>query len=164
MRSTSEPRVGRKVLKKKSGAAARALKPRIGWREWAHLPDFDLHELKAKIDTGAKTSAIFATDITVSETRGERWAHFSVCPDRSKKRPMVRCAAPLVGRRRFKSSNGAVEERYVVETTLSVGQSAFVIELSLAGREEMGFRLLLGRDALKKRFLIDAGASFLLGK
>ncbi len=136
----------------------------IGWREWAAFPDWEIASIKAKIDTGAKTSAVHAFDISVSERKGKRFAAFMLAPLQRRLRPALRCRAPLVGRRRIRCSNGAVEERYVVKAKLKLGAETFVIELSLADRDEMGFRLLLGRDALKRRFLVDPGASFLLGK
>lgn len=136
----------------------------IGWREWAAFPDWDVAAIKAKIDTGAKTSAIHAFDVVLSERKGRRVAEFSLAPLQRRRRPHMRCRAPLLGRRRIRCSNGAIEERVVVKARLALGGAAFVIELSLAARDEMGFRLLLGRDALKRRFLVDPGASFLLGE
>ncbi|MBY0423222.1 MAG: RimK/LysX family protein [Parvularculaceae bacterium] len=148
----------------KAERRVRFARPRIGWREWASFPDLGVEEIKAKIDTGAKTSAIHAFDIEVLKRGGERMVAFSVSPEQRRRRPEVRCLATLVGPRLIRCSNGAMEERYVVATRLKLGERDFVIELSLAARDEMGFRLLLGRDALRKRFLIDPGASFLLGK
>ena len=136
----------------------------VGWREWAAFPDLGIARIKAKVDTGAKTSAIHAFDIDVEERAGERFVAFGVSPEQRRRVPQIRCIAPLVGPRLIRCSNGAVEDRYVVATRLRLGENSFVIELSLAARDEMGFRLLLGRDALRKRFLIDPGASFLLGK
>lgn len=152
-----------KAARPRAGKARRP-RPRIGWREWVAFPDLGLGRIKAKIDTGAKTSAIHAFDIDIVERSGERFAAFSVCPEQRRRTPVVRCEAPLIGPRRIRCSNGAVEDRYVVAARLAAGEKAFVIELSLAARDEMGFRLLLGRDALTRRFLIDPGASFLLGK
>lgn len=143
---------------------ARRPPPSVGWREWAAFPDFGIERIKAKVDTGAKTSAIHAFDIDVEERGGERFVAFSVSPEQRRRLPQIRCVAPLVGPRLIRCSNGAVEDRYVVSTHLKLGDRIFVVELSLAARDEMGFRLLLGRDALRKRFLIDPGASFLLGK
>lgn len=136
----------------------------VGWREWAALPDWEIAAIKAKIDTGAKTSAIHAFDIAASERKGRRFAEFTLAPLQRRRRPEMRCRAPLIGKRRIRCSNGAVEDRFIVKAKIALGAAQFVIELSLADRDEMGFRLLLGRDALRRRFLVDPGASFLLGK
>lgn len=136
----------------------------IGWREWASFPNLGVDAIKAKIDTGAKTSAIHAFDVTVTERRGRGAVEFSVSPLQRRVRPFVRCRALLIGRRRIRCSNGAVEERLVVKVRLALGGADFPIELALADRDEMGFRLLLGRDALRRRFVVVPGASFLLGK
>lgn len=134
----------------------------IGWREWAAFPNWGVAAIKAKVDTGAKTSAVHAFDIAVNERRGS--VTFLLAPMQRRKAPVVVCRARLLGRRRIRCSNGALEERYVVRTMIALGDARFSIELSLADRDEMGFRLLLGRDALKRRFLVDPGASFLLGE
>jgi hypothetical protein len=118
--------------------------------------------MKAKIDTGAKTSTVHAFDIAVNEKR--RIVTFSLAPIQRRMSPVVACRARLLGRRRIRCSNGALEERYVVKAKIALGEARYSIELSLADRDEMGFRLLLGRDALKRRFLVDPSASFLLGE
>lgn len=172
MRSTSK-RGARKPAKAAPARPAKAkkrlvvkrkapMRRRLGWREWAAFPELGVKRIKAKIDTGAKTSAIHAFDIDIVEREGRRFAEFSLSPEQRRRTPVLRCAAPLIGPRRIRCSNGAVEDRYVVAAEIALGGEAFVIELSLANRDEMGFRLLLGRDALKRRFLIDPGASFLL--
>lgn len=136
----------------------------IGWREWAAFPDLGAERIKAKIDTGAKTSAIHARKITTHMRAGVLWAEFLLHPVQKKRLPEIRCAAPVADRRNVRSSNGREEMRYIVHTTLRFGGREWVIELSLANRDQMGFRLLLGRDALRKKFIIDPGQSFLLGK
>ena len=134
----------------------------IGWREWAAFPEWGVAAIKAKIDTGAKTSAVHALDIVANEKR--RVVTFSLLPMQRRRAPVVACRARLIDRRRIRCSNGALEERYVVRAKIDLGGAPFVIELSLADRDEMGFRLLLGRDALRRRFMVDPGASFLLGE
>ena len=135
----------------------------IGWREWAAFPDLGVKRIKAKIDTGAKTSALHAFDIETFERGGASFVRFAVHPIQRKARPHVHCEAPVKARRRIRSSNGAVEERIVIRAKLKLGAMAIPVDLSLARRDEMGFRLLLGRDALKKRFVIEPGRSYLLG-
>lgn len=136
----------------------------IGWREWAALPELGVRHIKAKIDTGAKTSALHAFDITPHERGGVLFVAFALHPIQKKRRPEIRCIAPVIARRRIKSSNGGTEERYVIRTKLKLGVKASVIELSLTNRDAMGFRLLLGRDALKKSYVIEPGRSYRLGK
>lgn len=136
----------------------------IGWREWASLPDLGVKRIKAKIDTGAKTSAIHAFRIKTSERGGETHVEFAVHPAQRKRKPEIVCHARVIDKRRIRSSNGAVEERLIIEARLRLGDREFMIELSLADRDSMGFRLLLGRDALKKSFVIHPGRSFRLGK
>ena len=140
------------------------LLPLIGWREWAAFPEIGVDRIKAKIDTGAKTSAVHAFRIRVVEKNGGEWAEFRLHPVQKRKTPEIKCAAPIIDRRRIRSSNGAVEERLIIRTTLRLGEREWPVDLSLAARDEMGFRLLLGRDALRRKFMIDPSASFLLGK
>ncbi|GAB4516828.1 MAG: ATP-dependent zinc protease [Amphiplicatus sp.] len=136
-----------------------------GWREWAAFPALGVERIKAKLDTGAKTSAIHAFKVkSVMREDGTLWAEFFLHPVQKRRRPEIFCAAPIVDRRRIKSSNGKSEERIVVRTTLRLGEKEWPIELSLTNRDEMGFRLLIGRDALRRRFIVDPSASFLLGK
>ncbi len=136
----------------------------IGWREWADLPDFDVRNINAKIDTGAKSSAIHAFRIRESMVGGTEHVEFFLHPVQRRKKPEYFCRAPLAGRRVIRSSNGQEEERYVIETRLRLGGRIWKIDLTLTNRDAMGFRLLLGRDALRRKFLIDPGASYLLGQ
>lgn len=152
------------MKKEPSKKKARRAPPLIGWREWAAFPELGVDRIKAKIDTGAKSSAVHAFRIRIVEKDGAPWAEFLLHPMQKRKRPEMKCAAPIVDRRRIRSSNGAVEERLIVRTMLRLGGREWPIDLSLAARDEMGFRLLLGRDALRKKFIIDPSASFLLGK
>lgn len=158
-RSISDP-----ALKKRKRTARKAPPVLIGWREWAAFPDLGAERIKAKIDTGAKTSAIHARKITTHMRDGVLWAEFLLHPVQKKRLPELKCAAPVIDRRKVRSSNGAEEIRYIIETTLRFAGREWTVELSLANRDQMGFRLLLGRDALRKKFIIDPGQSFLLGK
>lgn len=152
-----------KKKKKKSGAAKRA-RAVIGWREWAGLPDLGIGRIKAKIDTGAKISALHAVRVRAFERGGAVYVAFVLHPMQRARRPEIECLARVVDRRRIRSSNGETESRYIILTALQLGGDAFPIELSLANRDEMGFRLLLGRDALKNRYVIDPAKSFQAGK
>lgn len=135
----------------------------IGWREWADLPDFEVTGVNAKIDTGAKSSAIHAFRIRETVLEGVDHVEFYLHPVQRRKKPEVFCCAPIADRRVIRSSNGQEEERYVIETRLRLNGRVWKIDLTLTNRDAMGFRLLIGRDALKRRFLIDPGASYLLG-
>ncbi|MEM9533088.1 MAG: RimK/LysX family protein [Pseudomonadota bacterium] len=136
----------------------------IGWREWVGLPELAVSRIKAKIDTGAKTSALHADAISTTEVDGKTWAEFLVHPFPRKRTPEIVCRAPVVDLRDIRSSNGEVEQRVMVRTALALGPHVFPIDLTLTNRDEMRFRMLLGREALKHRFLVNSGVSFALGK
>ena len=136
----------------------------IGWREWAAFPDLGVARINAKIDTGAKSSAIHAFRVRVTESADGPWVEFTLHPRRRRKKPEIFCRAPLVDTRLIKSSNGQTEERFVINTPLRMGDHIWPIELTLTNRDAMGYRLLVGRDALARRFLIKPDASYLLGK
>lgn len=133
-----------------------------GWREWASLPELGVKKISAKLDTGAKSSAIDARDIIEFEKRGAPWVEFVLCADQNRKSEGVHCTAPVVDKRAIRSSSGHVEDRYVVRTLVELGREIWPIELTLANRDEMEFRLLLGRDALAGKFAIDPQASYLI--
>ncbi len=130
----------------------------LGWREWVALPELGLGLLKAKIDTGARTSALQSQDVRTFERGGKTWVRFEI-PDTEGART---AEAPLVEFRWVKDSGGHSTYRPVVETLWRVGPEELRIELTLAQRPDMGFRLLIGRQALRERFLVDPGASYLM--
>lgn len=136
----------------------------IGWREWVHLPDLlDGGWIKAKVDTGARTSALHAWDVERFERDGTGWVRFSVHPRQHDDDHVVRAEAVLVEEREIRSSNGDVELRPVVRTTLALGSQRYEVELTLTNRDQMGFRMLLGRTAMARHLLVDPGVSYLLG-
>lgn len=138
----------------------------IGWREWVWLPDLlpdPADAVKAKIDTGARTSAIHAWDLEPFERDGVAWIRFSLHPRQKDDTHVVAAEAPLLEEREVRSSNGDVERRAVVETTLVIGEERFPIEMTLTKRDQMGFRMLLGRTALRGRLLVDPGSSYRTG-
>ena len=135
----------------------------IGWREWVSLPDLAIPHIKAKVDTGAKTSALHAFYVQPFERDGIPWVRFGVHPLQASLGHVIDCEAPVKDVRRVTDSGGHAEMRPVIETTLSVLGEVRVIELTLTDRENMMFRMLLGRSALKRRFVVDSGKSFLLG-
>jgi ribosomal protein S6--L-glutamate ligase len=137
----------------------------IGWEEWCSMPDLDLPAVKAKIDTGAKTSALHAYDISVYDNHRVPFVRFKVQPLQNKKKLVCVCEAPLVEMRVITSSNGEREERPVILTALTFGPITINAELTLTSRHKMNFRMLLGREALRKaRFVVEPSKSFLLGK
>lgn len=127
----------------------------IGWREWLGLPDLGVPAIKAKVDTGAKTSTLHAFDVTPFEQGGDRFVAFSVHPLQGNDEVVIQCTAPLVDRRNVTSSTGQTQRRYVIATTMQVAGRNWSIELTLTNRDVMKFRMLLGRDAMKGRLIVD---------
>ncbi len=140
-------------------------KPRIaiGWCEWVGFPDFGDFRIKAKIDTGAKTSALHAFRVREVVEDGETYVTFFLHPEQRRKRPEIACKAKLHGKRDIKSSNGQVERRYVIRTRLQLGSVCRKVDVTLTNRDEMGFRLLVGRSSLKARFAVYPDQPCLLG-
>ena len=136
----------------------------VGWREWVSLPALGIDAIKAKLDTGARTSALHAWDQEVYEKDGGRWVRFCAHPFQRDDVTAVRCAAPLADWRWVMNSGGTRERRYVIATTLRVGGATWPIELTLANRDEMGFRMLIGREAMRGRLIVDPRQSYRVGK
>jgi hypothetical protein len=135
----------------------------VGWREWVGLPDLGVDAIKAKIDTGARTSALHAYAIEPFRRRGALWLRFGLQPLQQSDAFKVTCEARAIDQRTVRNSGGGVEKRYIITTLLRLGGEQWPIELALANRDQMGFRMLLGRTALESRALIEPGRSFLLG-
>lgn len=135
----------------------------IGWREWVGLPEFEIPHIKAKVDTGARTSALHTYYVVPFERNGKDWVRFGLHPLQKDSLTCIECEAPVKDIRPVTDSGGHCEERYVIETTLLINGLRFPIEVTLTDRENMRFRMLLGRSALKKGFWVDSSKSFLLG-
>lgn len=133
----------------------------VGWRESVSLPTFKLLDLKAKIDTGAKTSALHADDIEFITLSGKKFVKFSIITDDGKKRHIK---SLFLEERQIKSSTGQKTIRPVVKTMIRMGKNEFEIEITLINRDLMGFKMLIGREALNGRFLINPARSYLLKK
>jgi len=138
-------------------------KPMLGWREWAALPELNIELIKAKIDTGARSSAIHAFAIEPYRKGGQRWVMFAVHPVQKDCDVAIECHAPIKDRRVVSDSGGHKQRRYVIETQLVLGHSAIRAEMTLTNRDSMLFRLLIGRTAMDSRFIIDSSASYLQG-
>lgn len=137
----------------------------VGWREWVQLPGLlGDRWVRAKVDTGARTSAIHAWDVC-REQRGDgrTWLRFQLHPRQHDDVDVVAAEAPLLDEREVRSSNGDVELRPVIEAELALGPVRYPIELTLTNRDQMGFRMLLGRTGLAGRAVVDPGGSHLLG-
>lgn len=142
--------------------APRAL-PAVGWREWLSLPELGITRIKVKVDTGARTSALHAFDLEPFERDGEPWMRFRVHPIQRDADTTVEAAARLVDERVVRSSTGRDTLRPVVRCRAVLGKHVWPIEITLVRRDMMGFRMLLGRQAVRNRFLVDSGRSFLQG-
>ncbi|WP_372748480.1 ATP-dependent zinc protease [Litorivivens sp.] len=137
-------------------------KQAIGWREWVELPDLHLGKIKAKIDTGARSSSIHAFDIEPFEKDGEQWVRFAIHPQQHSDDEVVQCEAPIKDYRSITDSGGHKTMRYIIETPFKIGNDTFLAELSLFNRSNMLFRMLVGRTALKGRYLVDPARSYCL--
>lgn len=138
--------------------------PLVGWREWIALPSLGIERIKAKIDTGARSSSLHASDIESFEREGRTWIRFSVSPFQQSAEPRIVTAAPLIEYRPIRSSSGHLSVRPVVMAEMAIGEWRWNIELTLAARDEMGFRMLIGRQAVRNRLLVHSGQSFLLSQ
>lgn len=139
-------------------------KPKIdlGWREWVALPDLDIPAIKAKLDTGARTSALHA--FYVEAFKQETRVRFGIHPLQRREEPEFHCEADLIDRRLVADSGGHRELRYVIRTVLELGDRRKSIELTLTDRETMLFRMLIGRTALRGWARVDPARSYLSGK
>lgn len=132
----------------------------VGWREMVSLPDLSAQRIPAKIDTGARTSSLHATDIERFDRDGHRWIRFQLDVGGGQSEP-VTVEVPHADRRTVTSSNGEAQERYIIKTDLQIGSERFAAEFSLADRSDMKFPILIGRTALRRRFLVNSGRSYL---
>jgi hypothetical protein len=137
----------------------------IGWREWVALPGLGITRLKAKIDTGARTSALHTFSVKPFEYQdGTEWVRFGVHPDQHSTVTEIFCEAPILDRRVVRDSGGHEEERIVIGADMLIGQEKLRTELTLTARDDMLFRMLLGRTAMRGRFIVDPSRSFVLRK
>ena len=136
----------------------------LGSEEWCSFPELGIPIIKARVDSGAKTSALHAINIAPFKKEGQNWVKFDINPIQNNVKTVIHCEAPLIDRRIVKSSSGFREERYVIQTNLEIGNSNWHIEMTLTNRDSMGFRMLLGREAMSGRVLVDPEQQYLLGQ
>lgn len=128
------------------------------------LPDWDVAFVKAKLDTGARTSSLHAFDLHTYDVDGCEWVRFEIHPWQRSTNDQVTARAPVVAWRSVKSSSGRADDRPVVSTSLSIAGTTVDAEVTLTRRDEMGFRMLIGREALRSRFVVDPGVSYRGGR
>ncbi len=134
----------------------------IGSEEWCALNSLGVPAIKARVDSGAKTSAIHAYNIKPFTKGSQTWVSFDISPIQGDRKTVLKCEMPVADRRLVKSSNGSKERRYVVRATIGLGEHSWEIELTLTNRDSMGYRMLLGREAISGRALVDPSQSFCL--
>ncbi len=135
-----------------------------GSEEWVSLPGLGLPMIKVRVDSGAKTSALHAVNISPFQRNGETWVSFDVFPIQFDGKRLVHCEAQVVDIRTIKSSTGNRETRYVIKTLVKLNEETWGIEVSLTNRDSMGYRMLLGREAMRGKMLVDPESSFLFGE
>ncbi len=136
----------------------------LGWREWVALPELNLPAIKAKVDTGARTSALHAFLIEPYTQDGKDMLRFMIHPIQQNQDLAVECHCPVFDYRQVTDSGGHSEMRYVIQSTVMIGSGQWPIELTLTNRDTMRFRMLLGRRAMEDRFIVDPGASYVNGR
>ena len=138
--------------------------PILGWREWVGLPELNIAQIKAKVDTGARSSALHAFAIDPYRKGGQRWVMFAIHPLQTNTDVIIECHTPIKDRRMVSDSGGHKQRRYVIETQIILGQTTVIAEMTLTNRDSMLFRMLLGRTTMNSRFVIDPSASYLQGQ
>lgn len=136
----------------------------LGWREWVGFPELGIPQVKAKVDTGARTSCLHAFLVVPFERDGSQWVRFDMHPVQGDSSDVISCEAPVLERRLVRDSGGHEEIRYVIETRIKLGERELSCEVTLSDRDSMRFRVLLGRTAIKGHYLVDSGKSYLQGK
>ena len=136
----------------------------VGWREWVMLPDLGLENIKAKVDTGARTSCLHAFKIRPFIENDQQRVEFQIHPKQRNTDHVKTCIADVIDQRVVTDSGGHKEERWVIETLLRMGSHQWPIEVTLSSRDNMMFRMLIGRTALKNRVLVDSSKSYVIGK
>ncbi len=132
----------------------------LGWREWVALPELGIDAIKAKVDTGARTSALHAFAVEPFSKDGDDWVRFSMHPMQNDSDTVTVCEAPVLDRRQVRDSGGHSELRYVILSSIQIGDNIVSAEITLTDRDSMKFRMLLGRTTLKQGYLVDPARSY----
>lgn len=137
----------------------------VGWREWIRFPELGIPGIKAKVDTGAKTSSLHAFEVSTEQTEGGEIVVFKIHPLRKRKKTIIECRAPVVDKRVVRDSGGHSEERYVISTRIVLGSLELTTEFTLTSRDDMIFPMLLGRRAIQAgKMLVDVNKSYVHGR
>lgn len=135
----------------------------IGAEEWCKFPSLGIPAIKARVDSGAKTSSLHAFNIEKFIKDTDTWVRFEIHPLQKDKKVTIKCEAQIIDKRKVKSTSGISEKRFVIQVPLCIGEDTWDVEVTLTNRDSMGYRMLLGREAMLNRFLIDPSSSFLMG-
>jgi hypothetical protein len=136
----------------------------VGWREIVSLPSLGISTIKAKVDTGARTSCLHAFKLETFYKGDQRWARFWIHPIQHDDNNVAVCEAQVIDERIVRDSGGHEETRYVIQSEITIGDESWAIEITLTNRENMMFRMLLGRTAMHKKVIVDPSSSFLTRK
>jgi len=136
----------------------------LGWREWVQLPELGLDAIKAKVDTGARTSALHAFEVRPFDEDGRKRVEFKMHPVQRDSKTVQVCVSDIIDERPVRDSGGHLENRWVIETPINIGGHVWPIEITLTARDDMLFRMLLGRTAINGRAIVDPSRSYLTGK
>lgn len=159
MKKTRVP-AGAAAAPKRRRRRVRKEKPTIGWREWVALPALGIERIKAKVDTGARTAALHAWHVRRFERDGASWVRFEVHPVQRENRTRTTCEARLAGVKAVRNSGGHLENRMVIVTEITLGGQTWPVEVTLTNRDQMGFRMLLGRASVRGHFVVDPSTSY----
>lgn len=136
----------------------------LGWREWIGFPELGIPQIKAKVDTGARTSCLHAFFVEPFVREGIPWVRFDIHPNQNSTDEVISCEAPVLDQRVVRDSGGHEELRYVIATQITIGERTHTVEVTLTDRDSMKFRVLLGRTAIRGHYVVNPATSYIRGK